>query len=218
MRRRDVLAGGIALGATVMTPIGAAQAAGAARREFRILRDGSDIGRHVVAAEMTAAGFEVAINIDLRIKVLGITAYRYSLANREVWAKGRIVSVEGETDDDGDRNHARIRAAGDVLEIDGSAYSGTAPADAVTTSYFARPFIQRRPWISTQSGMPLDIDVAALPHDRLEGWAVRGDMETELFYDARGEWIGCAFDAGGSVASYEVIEDTGAIAALWAQA
>jgi hypothetical protein len=214
MRRRDVLTAGLALGASLALP-GGAIASEAARREFRILRGDSDIGRHVLSARLTPAGFEMAIDVDIRVKVLGITAYRYTLSNREVWKDGRIVSVTTEVDDDGDANFARIRRTDSGLEVDGSSYSGPVPGDAVTTSYYARPFIDRRPWISTQSGKPLTIDAVEADYRDFDAWRIRGDLETKLVYDQRGEWVGCVFDASGTEARYEVIDDTGAITELW---
>ena len=218
LRRRELLAGGLAAGVLSILPVTDALASGSARREFRILRGGSDIGRHVLEASLSEGRFEMSIDVDIRVTLLGITAYRYTLANREVWSGGQIVSIDSQTNDDGDKAHARIRRAGDGLEVDGSGYSGPAPGDAVTTSYYARPFIDRRPWLSTQSGRPLDISVAPAPQERLDAWKVKGDLETRLIYDERAEWVGCVFDANGTEARYEVIDEQGRITALWKQA
>jgi hypothetical protein len=212
MNRRELLAGMAALG-LAGTAVPALADGGA--RAFRILRGGSDIGRHVLTARQVPEGVEIAIDIDIRVAILGITAYRYELTNREVWSGGRIVSVRTEVNDDGEKAFARIARAGEGLEIDGSSYSGPAPADAVTTSYYTRAFIQRRPWVSTQSGKPLEVAIdssgGATPR-----YAVRGDLETNLIYDAAGEWIGCEFDASGEPGVYELTDASGGIAALWA--
>ncbi|MEM6945199.1 MAG: DUF6134 family protein [Pseudomonadota bacterium] len=208
----------LAAGLAATAPLGLARAEdGTARRVFRVLRDGSDIGTHVLSASRTDKHFEMAIDIDIRVKLLGITAYRYTLKNREVWDDGILTSIDSEVDDDGDTEFAKVRRAGDMLEVDGSGYSGTAPLDAVPTSYYARPFIERRPWLSTQSGKLLTIDVAAAP-DEARTFNVKGELETTLIYDAAGEWVGCRFDAGGEPGAYEIIESNGAITPLWQSA
>lgn len=211
MKRRLLLAAGAA---GLFVPWGTALAQTSARREFRILRNGSDIGRHSLSARSVDGRFEIDIDIEIVVRILGIAAYRYELTNREVWAGGRIVSVDSQTNDDGDAAFARIRAAGDVIEIDGSGYSGTAPADAATTSYYVTDFLERRPWLSTQTGKPLEIITSGAP-PRV---TVSGELPTTLLYDARGEWMGSIFDAGGEPASYELISDSGPIAPLWRSA
>lgn len=186
-------------------------------RRFRILRDGSDIGTHDLTATRSGDRFEIAIDIDIRVRLLGITAYRYTLENREVWDGGVLTSIDSKTDDDGEDNYARITRAGDQLEVDGSAYSGTAPLESVTTSYYARPFMDRRPWISTQTGKPLDVAVDPVA-DAPRTFGVSGDLDIVLIYDANSEWVGCRFDAGGEPGVYEMVENEGSIGGLWQSA
>ena len=158
MQRRTVLAG---LGAAVIVPAVPALAAGKASRSFDIFRDGDNIGTHQMDAVLGANGFEIDIEIKIAVKVVGITAYRYELSNREVWKAGSIVAVDSTVNDDGDKDFAKVRRAGDALQIEGSRYTGEAPLESVTTSYFATPFLKRRPWVSTQSGAPLKVSVNA---------------------------------------------------------
>ncbi|MEO0822419.1 MAG: DUF6134 family protein [Pseudomonadota bacterium] len=217
MRRRDFIAGG-ATSVALSGISAAALADGGASRVFRILRDGSDIGRHSLAARLGPKGFEIDIEVDIRVRILGITAYRYTLSNQEIWAGGQLVSVNSTVNDDGTAEYARIRSTGAALEIDGSGFSGTAPVEAVTTSYHQRAFVDRRPWISTQSGKPLDVALARGTAAGGERWQVTGELTTALIYDTGGEWVGCEFDAGGEPGRYELVEQSGAIAPLWAAA
>ena len=187
-----------------------------ATRTFRIIRDGDDIGTHALEAVVGANGFEIAIDIRIAVKVLGITAYRYEMDNREIWKNGRIVSVNSVVNDDGTKDFAKANRNGEALNLEGSRFNGAAPSIAATTSYFTTDFLKRQPWISTQTATPLDIKIA--PEGRDRWWKTAGVLETNLGYDANGEWIGCEFDAGGELASYEVAGGAGQIAALWASA
>lgn len=167
-------------------------------------------------AVQTADGFEIAIDIMLKVKVLGITAYRYEMTNREVWKGGRLVSLNTKVNDDGTKDFATASQAGDQLDIKGSRFTGQVAGEAVTTTYYTTKFIERRPWISTQSGAPLDISIK--PEGRAKWWQVTGELETKLGYDAAGEWVNCEFDAGGEPGVYEVAAQSGKIAELWAAA
>lgn len=212
MKRRLFIGGlaGVSAGQFLAAP---AIAAETAKRSFRIMRDGDDIGSHVLEAVKGANGFEIDITIRIAVKILGVTAYRYEMDNREVWSGGRIVSVDSTTNDDGDKDRAKAKASGDKLSIEGSRYSGDAPGDTVTTSYFSDKFLTRRPWLSTQSGAPLKVDVKGAGR---AGWHnVSGELTTALGYTGS-EWTGCEFDAGGELASYEIASQSGKIGALWA--
>lgn len=210
MHRRAFLA---ASAAALAAP---AVAAAGASRAFRIVRGGDAIGVHTLDAVETGGRFEIAIDIAIAVKILGITAYRYALENREIWQDGHLVSVRSRVDDDGSAAFATVARTGDALTVEGSGYAGPAPIAAVTTSYYAPAFLTRAPWLSTQSGKPLDVVIAP---DGRDGWhRVTGELETTLGYDARGEWTGCEFDAGGTPAFYEVTRQRGEIGALWRSA
>lgn len=210
MDRRVFLGGAVA--ALASPAIGAEKAS----RTFRILRDGSDIGTHSLDAVIGSNGFEIAIDIAIKVKVLGITAYRYEMENREVWQGGQLISVNSTVNDDGTKDFAKAKRSGGALALEGSKFNGQAPGAAATTSYFTTDFLKRQPWISTQTATPLEIKVA--PEGRVRWFKTAGELNTSLGYDASGEWTGCEFDAGGELATYEIAAGSGKIAALWAGA
>ncbi|MEM1345105.1 MAG: DUF6134 family protein [Pseudomonadota bacterium] len=210
LRRRSFLLAAASAAALPATPA----LAETASREFLIRRDGSDIGRHSLTAQLGPDGFQIEIVIDIVVRVLGIPAYRYELENREVWQGGRLVRLDSRVNDDGDEAFARVRAEGDTLAIEGSDGTASAPLDSATTSYFSAALMTRRPWISTQSGRVLDVSVKEAAPGRFR---TSGDLETTLIYDGD-EWVGCEFDAGGELASYETLSSSGTIAGLWASA
>ena len=193
-----------------------ALAASKASRVFRVIRDGDDIGSHALEAVLGADGMEIRITIRIAVKVLGITAYRYEMDNRELWRGGQLISVDSKVNDDGTRDFSRVRREGDGLTVEGSRYSGAAPGEAATTSYFVTDFLKRKPWISTQSGKPLPVKISA--DGRSGWWVTSGGLDTKLGYDGRGEWTGCEFDAGGELAHYEIASQSGQFGALWSGA
>ncbi|MEM9045912.1 MAG: DUF6134 family protein [Pseudomonadota bacterium] len=213
MDRRQFLAGASALACGFAVPqIG--QATERAFRKFTVLRDGKDIGTHELSATLNGDRFEIDIMIDLRVRFLGVTAYRYELLNREVWKDGQILSVNSRVNDDGTKEFCKVENSGDELTVSGSRFSGVLPLDGVTTSYYSPAFLERQPWISTQSGDPQKIQIASAGGGV---WNVTGDLDTQLIYDDRGEWMGSNFDAGGEPGTYELVSETGQIGALWAK-
>ena len=211
MRRRDLLGAACATGITSLLPA-APYAAERAQRRFRIFRDGSDIGTHTLSATLDDRGFIIEIRIDIAVKILGFTAYSYNLINRETWRDQKLFEVNSRVNDDGTEDFCRVQRDGDELVVSGSRFSGRVDGNAVTTSYYHPDFIDRRPWISTQSGKPLEIEIA---EDGTRIFQVSGELTTRLHYDARGEWVDVDFDAGGEPGTYELISETGLISPLW---
>jgi hypothetical protein len=217
MNRRTLLAGLAFAPAAAAVPV-PARAAETACRLFRVTRGGSDIGRHRLEARLDEDGFSITIEADIAVTFLGFTAYRYTLSNRELWREQLLIRADSEVDDDGESHYAKMRGGPAGIEVDGSEYSGRVDRRAVTTSYFVPAFLERSPWISTQSGRPLSIETRAL--EERGRWRVAGELETPLTleYDRSGEWIGSRFTARGEEGRYELVEETGSIGTLWQRA
>ncbi|MEL6794036.1 MAG: DUF6134 family protein, partial [Pseudomonadota bacterium] len=165
------------------------------------------------------ADVQVAIDIELKVKFLGITAYRYEMENREVWRDGMMISMNSKSNDDGDAAFCRVNAAGGKLEVEGSVWSGVVESDSASTTYWTKEFLNRKLWISTADGDPLKVDVQSAGAGEINGtatekYAVGGDMAIDLHY-AGGEWVSVRFDAGGEDAIYIPDGLTPAMAPVW---
>lgn len=200
--RRAVLAGGAAAGLMLTRPAFASTQ----QRVFEVYRGSSDIGRHSVSAEPDGDLLRVTIEIDLAVRVLGITAYRYEHVNREVWQGGQLVSLTSETNDDGEEAFCRIQRGATAFRVEGSSYAGDVDFGAAPTSYWNYANLDATTWISSQSGKPLAVTVApGEAVDGLERRMVTGDLDVTLFYDAEGEWRTAAFDGNGAEITYREV-------------
>ncbi len=221
--RREFSFGIGAAGAALLMPLGAW--ADSRTRRFRIYRGGSEIGEQTITVSREGGRVEVAVDVDIAVRVLGIAAYRYTLQSRESWSDGQLQRLDAECNDDGTAEFARARREGDALDIEGSGFSGTVRGTLATTTYWTPDFLQRSLWVSTQDGTPFEVGardngMVDYPTEtgsvRARHWSVTGDLAgLELFYDEAGEWIGNRFDAEGETAEYRVAERGGALAALW---
>jgi len=207
MLSRRSLIGGV--GAALVAPA-VLRASDAGNRTFRVIRDGKDIGSHSISVKRAGSDIQVAIDIELKVKILGITAYRYEMANREIWRDGKIVSMDSKSNDDGDPHFCRIAQAGGELEVNGSVWSGRVPDTSVSTTYWSYDFLKSPLWVSTADGDPLKVVTKKVGPAEVQGpsgpistekWVVSGDMDIDLHYVDR-EWVGLRFDAGGEDAIY----------------
>lgn len=214
--RRSFAAGTAAMALLPATPAFARSAS----RSFRILRGTEPIGTHAVSVRHGAGGGATSTTtVDIAVKRLGFTVYRYTLSATETFdASGTLVSVEGQCDDDGDPAFVSVTRQGDALAVAGSSYRGAAPLDAATPSYWRSEALRRTPWISTQSGELLAVSAAPVASAEAPAGATAyrvtdgAEYTTDIFYDARGEWVGSAFDARGERATIVMVSETGPLA------
>jgi Domain of unknown function (DUF6134) len=68
---------------------------------FRALRHGSPIGEHRVIFRPDGDRLTVETHVEIAVKVLLLTAFRFKHDAEEVWNSGRLVSVKSTTDDNG---------------------------------------------------------------------------------------------------------------------
>lgn len=222
--RRDAITWGGALALAWAAPARAA----AGSRQLALYRDGSEIGGKSVSVLRDGSAVEVETRIDIAVKILGITAYRYTLIARETWLRGALQTLRAETDDNGTAHFARADRRGGALLIEGSAFAGPAPDDSATTSYWSPAFLDRPVWISTQDGRLLNVtatNLGAVDFPSAAGtvaatrWRIGGDLtDLFLYYDAAGEWLGTEFPARGATARFVTTARGPALTPLWVNA
>ncbi|WP_340119518.1 DUF6134 family protein [Pelagibius sp. 7325] len=175
---------------------------------FDIRRDGSSIGGHHVVFRRAGERLEVDIDIDIAVNLAFIPLFAYSHRNREVWQDGRLLSLESETDDDGQRYTVSARAEGGVLRVTGSGGDFQAPADTLPTSYWNPRTVEQTRLLDSQHGRLLAVESRLLGEERLDGgktarrYRLSGDLDLDLWYAATGEWVNIAFTARGATVSY----------------
>ncbi|MEO1539673.1 MAG: DUF6134 family protein [Pseudomonadota bacterium] len=198
-----------------------------ARRTFRIVRGGSNIGEQTITVEKTGERLRVAIDIEIAVKLLGITAYRYEMSNVETWSNGAVQTISARTRDNGKDAYVEAERTVAGLNVRGSGYTGTVRGDIATTTYWTTAFLKRPVWISTQDGAPFDItarQAGPFQFPTTSGsvsatqWQTSGDLELALFYDAQGEWVGSEFDAQGTAARFISTGTSDRLSALWSNA
>ena len=199
-----LVAGGLSLSARPLV----AAVPGAGRIDFDIRRGGSSIGRHSLRFRKAGPLLRVDIEIEIDIYLAFIRVFSYRHRNSEVWKADRLISLETETDDDGESYRVSAWAVPEGLRVEGSGGAYLAPAGTIPTSYWDARTLKQSSLLDTQRGGLLGVRVDPLGADRLEtGQAARhyrisGDLDLELWYSPAGEWLKIAFEARGAEISY----------------
>lgn len=175
---------------------------------FQILCKGSPIGSHVVDVVETAEGARVETRIDIRVKFGPLPLYRYKHRSTEFWRDGALVSVEGKTNDNGRRTEMKAWRDGERLMVEGDAFTGMAPVDAVISSYWNRAALSSAAVIlSTQDGDLIDVDSRQLGLSRspsgeeAEHLRIAGTLALDLWYSGDA-WTGANFVIDGEELTY----------------
>ena len=164
--------------------------------EYRVLRDGAEIGRHKVWFRHDGdAAMTVKTEIRITVSLFFITLYTYRLDATETWRADRLVALESTTDDDGDLFTVSARAEGDNLVVKAGANSWTAPASIVPTSLWRREMARGDLLIGVEQGEAIAVSfqdrgletVTARGGDVSAGKiVVSGELERALWYDDDG--------------------------------
>ena len=70
---------------------------------FAAFRNGERIGTHTLTFQQSGDKQIVTTSIDLAVKALGLTMYRYMHRGQEVWSGNTFESISTKTDDNGTR-------------------------------------------------------------------------------------------------------------------
>jgi hypothetical protein len=193
------------LAAAPLLPLAAAAQPGELR--FRILREGSPIGLHRVIFTEADGALSARTEVDIQVKLMGITVFRFQHRFTEVWAGGRLRSATTRRDRNGTVTEMVARADASGIQVQGPEGALRLPANAAPLSWWDVRRFDGRPLFANDTGKPvrLQFSHAALPDGGVR-WSATGEEESEGRYAADGHWIAWKTRAeDGSTVTYERI-------------
>lgn len=105
-----LLASGSAPAASIM-PMAGFPPTGTFR--YVVMRNGEPIGTHEMQFRRDGDSYDVLTRIDIAVKVLGITAYRFETQSTEQWTDGKLVSFTARSNDNGKMHDVLVKPDGD---------------------------------------------------------------------------------------------------------
>ena len=180
---------------------------------FRALHRGGPVGEHSVAFRPDGDRLAVVTHVDITIKVLFFTAFRFRHNAEEIWRAGRLVSVRSTTDDNGIPLEVSGEAAADGFRIVGADGPFLAAAGLLTSNtLWDRRLVHETRLIDVQHGGEVGLVAKPLgeePVDTPQG-AVRASRYRiitphyagSLFYDADGRWVKGLIEQQGEILEY----------------
>jgi hypothetical protein len=172
---------------------------------FRVLREGSEVGQHVVTAAATEGGGTlVTSDLDIHVRLAGFTVFRSRTLTRERLAGASLVEFSAEVLRDGRTTRLRVLPGGAGLRAEGPNGAVELPRDALPLAWW---FPERfgRTLFEPETGARITGRVLRVAQPgggaRI---AIEGRQpEAVASYDAENRWIGFTTrGSDGSEVSY----------------
>jgi hypothetical protein len=183
---------------------------------FSAFRNGEKIGQHTVTFKHDGNEFIVTTSVDLAVKVIGMTVYRYTLHSKEVWSGHTFQSLTAETDDDGKKSFVHAQHTGAAVIVDHDA-AGTVresmPGSLLPASHWNILQTAERALLNAQTGKQEKVHVTPLGREKIETssgqieadhFRYEGDLPMDQWFDSKGRWVKMAFKvkSDGSIVDY----------------
>jgi len=186
--------------------------------EFAAFRNGYQIGSHRLTFEKEGDRLVVTTSIALAVRVIGITAYRYTHSSRELWFGEELNSFESQTDDNGELFTVRARRNLLDLKVERTAPGTASPVQAImpgsllpSTHWNVKQTTQGF-LLNAQKGMREEIAVTSLARESVKTmsgfvqamhYRYEGGVQMEQWFDDRGRWVKSRFVVSdGSIIEY----------------
>jgi len=183
---------------------------------FDVLRQGKPFGSHVVRFDVAPDGtLEAHTDVKLRAGLGPIQLYRYDLQATERWQDGKLVELNGQANSDGKKGSVMVRAEGDGLDIEGTAFDGTVPDTIIPASHWNIAETRTNTLLSSENGQLIDVSVTPLGRETLNvagteietnKFLLDSDIDVTLWYDDAGRWLKLSFTARGQDIDYVLTE------------
>jgi hypothetical protein len=212
--RRTLLGWGVAAaGLPLFGAISVARAATPPDIRFRAIHGGTTVGEHRVQFRSDGDYLVVTTHIDITVRILFFTAFRFSHDAVEVWQSGRLISVEGTTDDNGVQLSVTGSAVEDGFRITGVDGPYLAPPQLLTTNtLWDRRLLHESRMIDVQHGG--EVGLVVKPRGEEDVATPRGPVRSRrfqiitpnyagsVFFDRNWRWVKGLMERNGEILEY----------------
>jgi len=104
------------------------------RLDYRVIRDGNDIGTQSVEFIRKDDSLTVRTRVNILVTLLGIPVYRFTHAAEEQWQNGQLTEFASKSNDDGEPRDVTLKREGDRLRGTYNRHAVDLPATLIPAS------------------------------------------------------------------------------------
>ena len=138
------------------------------RLEFDLYRNNEFIGQHIYLFDRNGQNLTVHNKINFKIKVFGVTVYRYSSEGHEEYVNGKFESFSASTNHNNKEKFCKIYKKENKFFIEGSSYKGNAPENFIVGTWWNHQIINFGAQISAGSGRIIEQTARLVGKENLE--------------------------------------------------
>ena len=186
--------------------------------KFTVYRDDAPIGYHNFSFRPRGETLKVDIDVDLEVKMMFVTAFKFRHVASEIWENGQLLSMKSETDDDGDSYKVKVERLGNGMFVEVNGQRRLAPGDILPSNLWNRAILTEDKILHPISGKVLPLEVTKLGKRGIEtegdgtisveGFKIVGgeEFEREVWYSKDGRLIEVGFNSplDGSRITYKL--------------
>lgn len=182
---------------------------------FDVYRNGAKIGQHAVFVSDQGTDVRTRVDVDLAVKIAYITVFRYAHDVDVVTRNGIIQMVSSTTDMNGKPSAVQAERNGTELKIDGPSGKLSARGLILPTTYWDPATVRVNQLLDTQDGRIFKVNSTLVGAEDIiargrkiaaNKYEMRGDLNIDLWYTDRGDWVKLAFDLDGAAYDYVMVE------------
>ena len=179
---------------------------------FDVLRGGDKVGFHRVHFEKSDQGLTVRSRFELEIGFLFFAAYTFLYTSEARWVGGELKSLKASVNDNGEFFSLAAHRDQDRISIRNPDGINTTNAPLIPTNHWNAAVLSQSRVLNTLTGDINNVRITAQTREQVETeqgpvlathYVYSGDLETEVWYDAKGRWVKMRFTASdGSTIDY----------------
>lgn len=175
-----------------------------------------NIGTYSNTIEQSGEAIDVRTQLHVTVKMLGISMFRQEANRLEHWEKGRLISFQGDTDDNGKKIDLDGKAQGDQFVILSPLGTFTAPSRVHPSNPWGPLSLNTDTMMSTKTGKVLQVVVtdmgeATVTLDgqtmKLHQFFVDGDKHQIVWLDGQGVVVAFQTEEAGSPITFVLQRD-----------
>ncbi len=185
---------------------------------FNVYRNGSKIGFHKLTFNNSNNDFNAEIKIKFEVTFLGFVVYDYNHQNNEKWRNGNLVSLETQTDKNGENLFCEYQKSENTSIFRGTSGNFQTSENLIPSSYWNFKLVENEDFkkvINTQDCSLINFKIENLgnkyiyddkiltTHYKLIGKESSGEeVNIDIWYDDRKNWVKMIFIKDGSEIEY----------------
>lgn len=160
--------------------------------DFEVIRNGKTLGSHKFKFKSFQQRLEVRVSSEIEYRLFSIPFYTHSHKAKEVWRNGNLISMEAETNDDGEVISISAEAVNNWLTISSSQGLIKVPRTVKPASFWSARAVHSDTLFSTLRGGILKISVEHIRDEVIQvkgmprltkHYKMVGGVERDLWFD-----------------------------------